>query len=390
VISIFTFGCAVRYSVATVCQKLFNGSLLPLFHQVMVTGLLERCQSLSITFSTRYCCGMFPSGRVTIGDVARTAGVSVATVSKVINRRHGVAAATSERVLEVVGQLGYESSLVARSLRSLRTNVIGILVAEFEPYSTELLKGTSAAVAGTGYELLAYSGSGRTGENAGWERRYLARLGGTLIDGAILVTPTVVDVDHDIPIVAVDPHLGPSALPTVDSDSLGGAIAATEYLLRLGHRRIGFLGGRPDLDSARLREEGFRSAMAAAGVPVHPELMRVGGYRPETAEQPARELLTLAERPTAIFAGNDLTAIETMEVARSLGLRIPEDLSVIGFDNVPESALANPPLTTIQQPIQQMGAEAVRMLIDLIDGTERAPHLRLPTSLVERSSCRAL
>ena len=333
---------------------------------------------------------MFPSGRVTIGDVARTAGVSVPTVSKVINRRHGVAAATSERVLEVVGQLGYESSLVARSLRSLRTNVIGILVAEFEPYSTELLRGTSAAVAGTGYELLAYSGSGRTGENAGWERRSLARLGGTLIDGAILVTPTVVDVDHDIPIVAVDPHLGPSALPTVDSDSLGGAIAATEYLLRLGHRRIGFLGGRPDLDSARLREEGFRSAMAAAGVPVHPELMRVGGYRPETAEQPARELLTLAERPTAIFAGNDLTAIETMEVARSLGLRIPEDLSVIGFDNVPESALANPPLTTIQQPIQQMGAEAVRMLIDLIDGTERAPHLRLPTSLVERSSCRAL
>jgi LacI family transcriptional regulator len=320
---------------------------------------------------------MLPSGRVTISDVARTAGVSVATVSKVINQRHGVAAATSERVLEVVGQLGYESSLVARSLRSLRTNVIGILVAEFEPYSTELLKGTSAAVEGTG-------------ENAGWERRYLARLGGTLIDGAILVTPTVVDVDHDIPIVAVDPHLGPSALPTIDSDSLGGAIAATEYLLRLGHRRIGFLGGRPDLDSARLREQGFRSAMAAAGVPVHPELMRVGGYRPETAELPARELLTLAERPTAIFAGNDLTAIQTMEVARSLGLRIPEDLSVIGFDNVPESALANPPLTTIQQPIQQMGAEAVRMLIDLINGTERAPHLRLPTSLVERSSCRAL
>ena len=333
---------------------------------------------------------MFPNGRVTIGDVARTAGVSVATVSKVINQRHGVAAATSERVLEVVGQLGYESSLVARSLRSLRTNVIGILVAEFEPYSTELLKGTSAAVAGSGYELLAYSGNGRSAENAGWERRSLARLSGTLIDGAILVTPTVVDVDYDIPIVAVDPHLGPSALPTVDSDSLGGAIAATEYLLRLGHRRIGFLGGRPDLDSARLREEGFRSAMAAAGVPVHAELMRVGGYRPETAEQPARELLTLAERPTAIFAGNDLTAIETMEVARSLGLRIPEDLSVIGFDNVPESALANPPLTTIQQPIQQMGAEAVRMLIDLIDGTERAPHLRLPTSLVERSSCRAL
>lgn len=333
---------------------------------------------------------MFPSGRATINDVARAASVSVATVSKVINQRHGVAAATSARVLEIVEELGYESSLVARSLRSHRTNVIGILVAEFEPYSTELLKGTSAAVAGTGYELLAYSGNGRSAGNAGWERRYLARLGGTLIDGAILVTPTVVDVSFDIPIVAVDPHLGPSALPTIDSDNLAGAVAATEYLLGLGHRRIGFLGGRPDLDSARLREEGYRQALTAAGIPVRPELMRVGGYRPETAEEPARELLTLAERPTAIFAGNDLTAIETMEVARSLGLRIPEDLSVIGFDNVPESALASPPLTTIQQPIQQMGAEAVRMLIDLIDGKERAPHLQLPTSLVIRSSCRAL
>jgi len=326
--------------------------------------------------------------RVTISDVARTAGVSVATVSKVINGRYGVAVATSARVQEVIDELGYESSLVARSLRSTRTNVIGILVAEFEPFSTELLKGTSSAIADTGYELLAYSGGGRHGGGVGWERRYLSRLSGTLIDGAILVTPTVVDAHPGIPVVAVDPHRGRTGLTTVDSDNMRGAILATQYLIRLGHRRIAFLGGRPDLESARLREEGYRTALVGAGIPVDPELIRVGGYRPETADQPAHELLTLPDRPTAVFAANDISAIRTMEVARSLGLSVPEDLSVIGFDNVPESALTSPPLTTISQPIRRMGSEAISLLIAMMDGTsEGGTHVTLPTELVERASC---
>lgn len=328
---------------------------------------------------------------MTISDVARTAGVSVATVSKVINGRYGVAVATSARVQEVIEQLGYESSLVARSLRSRRTNVIGILVAEFEPFSTEILKGTASAIAGTGYELLAYSGGGRAQSQVGWERRYLSRLSGTLVDGAILVTPTVTDAQPGIPVVAVDPHTGPAGMPTVDSDNMHGAMAATKHLLDLGHRRIAFLGGRVDLESARLREQGFRRAMAEAGVPVDPTLMRIGGYRPETADGPARDLLTLEERPTAIFAANDLSAIRTMEIARSLGLSVPGDLSVIGFDNIPESALVDPPLTTINQPLQRMGAEAIRMLIDLMAGkTDATSHVRLPTELVPRGSTRAL
>ncbi len=328
---------------------------------------------------------------MTISDVARTAGVSVATVSKVVNGRYGVAVSTSVRVQEVIDRLGYESSLVARSLRSHRTNVIGILVAEFEPFSTELLKGTSAAVGGTGYELLAYSGGGRHGSNVGWERRYLSRLSGTLIDGAILVTPTVVDAHPGIPVVAVDPHTGPTGLPTVDSDNMRGAVLATEHLLALGHRRIGFLGGRSDLESARLREEGYRKALANAGIAVDPSLMRVGGYRPETADQPAHELLTMRERPTAIFAANDLSAIRTMDVAYSLGLSVPQDVSIIGFDNVPESALTRPPLTTINQPIRQMGSEAIMLLIGLMNGTTQgSTHITLPTELVERRSCRPI
>lgn len=333
---------------------------------------------------------MRPTGRVTIGDVARSAGVSVATVSKVINARYGVAPETSARVHEVIAELGYESSIVARSLRSRRTNVIGILVAEFEPFSTELLKGISEAVEDTGYELLAYSGGLRRDDRVGWEQRYLSRLAGTLIDGAILVTPTVVAPGASIPVVAVDPHRGPSGPPTVDSDNVAGARVATEHLIGLGHRRIGFLGGRPDLESARLREQGYREALGAAGIPVDPDLLRVGGYRPDLADLPAHELLSLPDRPTAVFAANDLSAIRTMEVAREFGLRVPDDVSVVGFDNVPESALTVPPLTTVSQPIHRMGAEALRMVVDLVEGRPRDAHLRLPTSLVVRGTTRPL
>nr|WP_199720289.1 LacI family DNA-binding transcriptional regulator [Pseudokineococcus lusitanus] len=331
--------------------------------------------------------------RVTITDVAARAGVSPATVSKVVNGRYGVAPRTIAHVRQVVAELGYETSLVASSLRSRRTGVLGVLVAEFEPYSTEILKGASRAVAGTGYELLAYSGGTRTDGDEGWERRSLSRLGGTLVDGAVLVTPTVALVTGATPVVAIDPHAGPAAVPTVDADSHRGAVLATEHLLRLGHRRVAFLGGRPGLESSRLREEGFVTTMRAAGVPVAPELLRVGGYRPGPAAEAARAVLALADRPTAVFAANDLSAIAVVEVARELGLAVPADLSVVGFDNIPESALVDPPLTTVEQPLQEMGARAVRRLVGLVDGDAAAgegaawgDHLRLPTALVPRAS----
>jgi LacI family transcriptional regulator len=329
-------------------------------------------------------------GRVKMADVARAAGVSVATVSKVVNGRYGVSRATLERVLAVIDDLGYEASLGARSLRSLRTNVIGVLVAEFEPFSTELLKGVSEAIGRTDYELIAYSGR-HHGEMVGWERRSLVRLAGSVIDGAIVVTPTVVGAGiGGIPVVAVDPHTGPVDVPTVDADNYAGAVTATEYLLALGHVRIGFLGGRPDLESARLRERGFRDAMARAGLAVDERLVAVGGFRADSAERPARELLAHPDRPTAVFAANDLTAIRTMEVARSLGLVVPDDVSVIGFDNVPESALATPALTTIAQPLKEIGATALRMLVSMLDGVPPDPtRVQLPTAMVERASCRA-
>ncbi|QRP49135.1 LacI family DNA-binding transcriptional regulator [Amycolatopsis sp. FDAARGOS 1241] len=334
---------------------------------------------------------MQPRSRVTIRDVAAHAGVSVATVSKVINQRYGVAADTFARVRAVIDELGYEASLVAQSLRNHKTNVIGILVADLEPFSTELLKGAADAIRGTGFELVVYSAGGRTGDPEGWERRYLSRLSGTLVDGAVLVTPAAeLEGLPGTPVVAVDPHTGRSPLPAIVSDNLRGAQLATEHLLGLGHRRIALLAGRPDLQSAQLRETGYRHALAAAGVEVDETLVVAGDYDGELAAASARELLTRPDRPTAVFAANDTSAIATLEAASALGLRVPDDVSVVGFDNIPESALCTPPLTTVEQPIREMGHRAITVLIGLMNGgpEEREPVV-LDTKLVVRSSSAA-
>ena len=325
--------------------------------------------------------------RVTMQQVAAEAGVSISTVSKVINGRYGVSAETVDHVTRIIDRLGYEASLVARSLRNRRTNVIGVLVMDFEPFSTEVLKGVADAIHGSGYELIAYSAGGHVEAQVGWERRSLSRLMGSLVDGAVLVTPTVTDVQADGPVVAVDPHTGPSGLPSIAAHNLQGARLGVEHLIGLGHTRIGMITGRSDLLSAQQREQGYREALIAAGLPVDETLMRSGGFEPELAREAARELLSLPHPPTAVFAANDLSALETLEVAAELGLDVPGRLSVVGFDNIPESALAGPPLTTVQQPIRRMGEEATTMLLALIAGEELVEaHRTLDTSVVVRAS----
>lgn len=324
---------------------------------------------------------------MTIRDVAEQAGVSVATVSKVINDRYGVAAGTHAKVRAIIDELGYEASIAAQSLRNHRTNVVGILVNDVEPFSAELLKGAADAIRETGFELLVYSASARASDKVGWERRYVSRLSGTLIDGAMLVTPTVVDVNDGTPIVAVDPHTGSSTLPTVDADNLRGAGLAAEHLLGLGHRRIAMITGRPDLESSQLRELGYRQALAAAGVEVDEALLEVGGYERGMAAKATRRLLARPDPPTAIFAANDVSAIGALEAAAALGLSAPADLSVVGFDNIPESGLSTPALTTVDQHIQLLGYHAMQMLTRLIDGEVlEQTHVTLPTELVVRAS----
>lgn len=325
------------------------------------------------------------AARPTIHDVARTAGVSVATVSKAINGRDGVAPATLAHVLGVVEQLGYASSLVATSMRRRQTNVIGVLVAEFEPFAVQLLQGVSTALHGTRYDVLAYAGTVSAGEHLGWERRSLSRLGGTLIDGAIIVTPTTTPDQASVPLVAIDPHAGPSGTSTVSVHNEEGAHAATRHLIGLGHRRIGHLRGRDDLESAHQREQGYRRALREAGIPFDTALVADGGYRAPASTVGAHALLDLDDAPTAVFAANDLSAIEMMRVAAERGLRVPHDLSVVGFDDVPDASSHDPQLTTVRQPLAEMGSTAVRLLLAMLDG---GPHedVRLPTELIVRAS----
>jgi len=324
--------------------------------------------------------------RTTIHDIAAAAGVSVATVSKAINGRYGVARETAARVHQAVDELGYESNLFASRLRGLRTGVIGVLVPEFEPFSSEILKGVGAAAQQLEYDVLAYSGAYGP-DRSGWELRSLRRLSGNLIDGAIVVTPSTVLVDADVPLVAVDPHMGPGDTPTVESDSFGGAVTAVRYLVELGHTRIAFVAGRTDLRSSRARDAGYKRALSDAGIIFDPHLVRSGQYDATATRSSVRDLLGSPARPTAVFASNDSSALAVMQVATELGLDVPRDVSVVGFDDVLEASRMTPPLTTVRQPMRRLGQTATEMLVAQLRGRPlQERHIRLSTILVPRGT----
>lgn len=323
---------------------------------------------------------------VTMSDVARLAGVSIATVSRVVNGRYGVSAGTTAQVRSAIERLGYESSLVATSLRRSRTNVLGLVTHSFQSYTAEVLKGVMEALTQSGFDLIIYANSDLYGTySEGWEQRHLTRLSGTLTDGCIVVTPWG-EVRSGTPVVVIDPARDSTA-PSVTADNLAGATQVVEHLLGLGHRRIGFIAGRSSLAAAWSREEGYRTALVQAGVPVDPTLIGRGDFNPESAIPLARALLERPDRPTAIFAASDGMALKVLEVAKELGLGVPGDLSVVGFDNIPESALAEPALTTVDQSMYRLGYEAARMLRSLVTGEWEGPRrILLPTRLVVRGS----
>jgi len=332
---------------------------------------------------------MLSSARVTIRDVAKAAGVSVSTISKVMNNRDGISEATQRRVREVIDQLGYVSSVSARGLRAHHTGVIGVLISDFEPYATEVLKGISQQCHGSPVELMAWSGGTiQDASTRGWEQRLIARLAGTVLDAAILVAPSMNSLPFDgFAMVAVDPHEGPGFIPSVRADDRGGARLAVDHLVRLGHRRIGFLGGREDLSSARGREQGFREAMAAHGLTVDERLVVRGDYSLEGAEGPALDLLSADDPPTAIFAANDLSALRVIEVARRLGIDIPGRVSLVGFDDIPESLRSVPSITTVAQPMIEIGRRAASDLFRLMAHEDlEETDVQLPTRLVVRDS----
>jgi LacI family transcriptional regulator len=334
-----------------------------------------------------------PKSPVTIKDVAAAASVSVSTVSRVLNGKDDVADETQAKVRRVIQDLSYTSSLAARSMRSRRTNVIGVVVPDLQTsFSIQVVKGVNRAIEDFAYDLIVYtSGAAWDGTRAARERHHVALLNGSLADGAIIVTPTTSDFSTAHPVVIVDPQQASPGVPAVISTNRLGAREAVNYLVGLGHRRIGFISGRADLQSAHRRFQGYQESLAEAGIPFDPGLVRPGDFLKPLSFASARELFGLPDPPTAIFAANDISAIAAVEAAQAAGLRVPGDLSVIGFDNIPEAAQAAPRLTTIDQSLELMGYTAVEMLIELLQGKPLDSNLRkVPTRLVVRESCRAL
>jgi LacI family transcriptional regulator len=329
----------------------------------------------------------------TIQDVAREAGVSVSTVSRVLNGKDDVASETCEKVLGVIAELSYASSLAARGMRSRRTNVIGLIMPDVaSPYCIEVMRGVNQAIAQSNYDLIVYTtGDVRKYGTADQERRYVSLLNGSITDGVIVVTPAATAFSTDAPVVAIDPNNESPDCPSIIATNRAGALAAMTYLTGLGHRRIGFITGRLELVSASRRLRGYQEGLAASGIPLDEELVQISDYTTETAAERTRKLLTMANPPTAIFASNDMSAIGVYQAAQEVGVRIPEDLSVVGFDNLRESTYLKPALTTIDQFISEMGSLATEMVVKLIKGEtlERNLH-KIPTQLVIRESCRPL
>jgi LacI family transcriptional regulator len=278
-------------------------------------------------------------------------------------------------------------------MRSHKTNVIGLIMPDVEqPFPIQVMRGVNRAIAELDYDLIVYTSGGiKKNSSADRERHYVSLLNGSIADGVIVVTPVATTFSTDAPVVAVDPNNESPDCPAVIANNRIGAMAAMKYLISQGHRRIGFISGRPDLQSAIRRLQGYEDALRQANIPLAPELIQVGDYSTETGLVCARQLLDLPNPPTAIFAANDQSAMGVIEAAHKMGLRIPDDLSVVGFDDIPEAAFLRPALTTVDQSIDRMGYVATEMLICLIQGETLDGHLyKMPTQLVIRDSCRAI
>ena len=326
--------------------------------------------------------------RVTITAIAREAGVSVPTVSRVVNGRSDVSPKTRERVEELLRRHGYRRRTArARPSASLIDLVFNDLDS---PWAVEIIRGVEdvahAACVGT-----VVSAIHRRTTSA---RQWLDNLRARATDGVILVTsalepPLQAELRRlDVPTVVVDPAGFPSLdAPTVGATNWAGGLSATEHLVSLGHRRIGFIAGPPRLLCSRARLDGYRAALEAAEIPVDPVLIQQGDFYHESGFKGGTTLLKLDEPPTAIFAASDQMAFGVFEAVRRRGLRVPDDVSVVGFDDLPEARWASPPLSTVRQPLAEMGMLAARTVLRLAQGEEiESPRIELATELIVRDT----
>lgn len=331
------------------------------------------------------------SNSITIVDVAREAGVSYSTVSRVFSGFEFVNDDTRQKVIEAANRLGYVVNLQARSLAGGNSNIIGLLAPGIDNgYISEIVSGIDRELAQWSYDLMLYT----THRYAGKEAFYVKAIANGLVDGLILIVPLITAnyvealPNRDFPYVLIDQTDMTHGSTTVDATNWQGAYDATNYLIGMGHRRIGLITGQLQLNSSNERLDGYRAALDHAHIPFSESLIIEGDYQTKGGHAAAIKLLDLKPRPTAIFASNDLSAFGAMDAARERGLSIPDDISIIGFDDIPQASLVYPKLTTVRQPLVQIGQLAARLLLEKIENPEKeARRVTLSTELIIRDSC---
>lgn len=330
--------------------------------------------------------------RVTIAQIARESGVSITTVSKVLNHLPGVAQETRDRVEQVIHHRQYVQSHAARQLRKSQSGLIDLAIMRLEGgYDLGIMHGVQDVLENTGHRLVVFA----THEDEDLERRWLRRVLEQATDGVLLLLPyertglTNVLVEHNIPLVAIgDRNDQQVTFPSIGSTIWQGGYTATQYLLSLGHRRIGIITLPISRRSSRARLAGYREALESANIPADPSLIIEGSDLLGDGYQQTCALLDLPDPPTAIFAGNDAQAAGVYRALYTRNIKIPDQMSVLGFDDVMYSPQMPPPLTTIRQPLVEIGRMAASLLLRMLEGESLDfNQVELSTSLVIRESC---
>ncbi len=324
----------------------------------------------------------------TILDVARRARVSPSTVSRILTGVTPVAPAKQERVRKAIERLGFRPNALARGLKQRRSHSIGLLIPDItNPYFAEAAKGVEEAAQRDGFAVLLCDSE----NDKGREARYLDLLRERQVDGLIYVTAgdgaTLRRTWPGWPLVVMDREVPGLPADSVTTDNERGAYEITSFLLQQGHRRIAFLAGPRQLAPARLRLRGYRRALRAFKVPADPGLIKYADFTVEGGRKTMQALLDATPRPTAVAASDDVMALGAVQAIEDAGLRVPVDISVAGFDDIPVAALVRPPLTTVSQPVRRMGEVAVELLLAQLNSRRRG-HRRilLEPRLVVRGS----
>ncbi|HEY8286869.1 MAG TPA: LacI family DNA-binding transcriptional regulator [Chloroflexota bacterium] len=330
-----------------------------------------------------------------IHDVARQAGVSIATVSRVLNATATVNPEAAERVRAAAHALEYRPNHAAKALRANSTKIIGLLITDIQnPFFTALIRGVEDVTQREGYSLILCNSD----ENPRKERQYIEVLRAEQVAGAILV-PTREDRraaqlfrDHQIPVVAVDRRLDDQHTDAVLVDNARGAREAVEHLIGNGFRRIGVITGPQNTTTGRDRLLGYRQALQLAGIPHDPGIERIGSFKAESGMRLAEELLSLTPRIDALFVANNLLTLGALEALHARRLRIPEDIAVVGFDEMPWAALSAVSLTTVTQPVYDLGSTAAVRLFQRLrhPGDFSRQEIILAPTLSIRGSSRAV